>query len=139
MCVSCFLCFWFVYFRFLNIFIPLYSVACVKPASISGMASSIVLAVLHVHSSVSLRNVACSMFMYISVHLISLCPKTYLTCMMSLVLWYSIVPFQCLSVWKLIFRILGFCSFSTVLILWLSKQLLTELCLFGNMCSFVFG
>ena len=30
----------------------------------------------------------------------SLCPNMVLTWMMSLVLWYSIVAFQCLRVWK---------------------------------------
>ena len=47
---------WFVYFRFLNIFIPLYSVACVNPCSISGMASSIVLAILVMKLCSSVRN-----------------------------------------------------------------------------------
>ena len=90
----------------------------VKFASISLHASSGVLAILLVYSSVSAKNVACSMFMYIIVHSIVLCPKTCFTCMMSLVLWYSIVPFQCLRVWKDILIILWFCSFSAVLILW---------------------
>jgi len=34
---------------------------------------------------------------------------------MSLVLWYSIVPFQCLNVWKCILVSLGFPSFLAVL------------------------
>ena len=40
------------------------------------------------------------MLMYVIVDLMSLCPSTVFTWMMSLVLWYSIVPFQCLSVWN---------------------------------------
>jgi hypothetical protein len=90
----------------------------VKFASISCCSSVSLCAILHVQSSVSAKNVACSMLMYNSVALISLCPKTYFTCMMSLVLWYSVVPFQCLNVWKDIFFRRGFCSFSAVLILW---------------------
>ena len=74
-----------------------------NPASISGCASSIVLATLVIHSSFSVRNRACSRFMYIIVFLMFLCPKTYLTCTMSLVLWYSIVPLKCLNVWNVIF------------------------------------
>lgn len=108
LCCVCFCClfvflvftlvFWvkkkvgFVYFRFLKIFIPLYSVASVKPCSISGSASSIVLATLHIKSSDSVRNRACSRLMYIIVFLMFLCPSTYFTWIMSLVLWYSIVP-----------------------------------------------
>ena len=99
------------YLRFLNIFIPLYSVACRKPCSISGSASSIVLATLQIKSSFSVRNSACSRLMYIIVHSIFLCPSVYFTCMMSLVLWYSIVPFQCLRVWNVIFLILSLLIF----------------------------
>jgi hypothetical protein len=35
-----------------------------------------------------------SRLMYISVRRVDLCPKIFFTCMMSLVLWYSIIPFQ---------------------------------------------
>jgi hypothetical protein len=52
------------------------------------------------------------MLMYVIVHCMALCPRVYFTCMMSLVLWYSIVPFQCRNVWKCIWRILGFCCVS---------------------------
>ena len=80
--------------RFLNSFPPSpYSpVTYSKLASISAVASFASLAILQVHSSDCVRNSACSMFMYIMVLLMFLCPSTYFTCMMSLVLWYSIVP-----------------------------------------------
>jgi hypothetical protein len=74
------------------------SVTYSNPVSISFMACSGVSATLHVHSSFSVRNMACSMFMYVIVLVMSLCPSICLTWMMSLVLWYSIVPFQCLNV-----------------------------------------
>jgi hypothetical protein len=38
------------------------------------------------------------MFMYIIVLLMFLCPSIFLTWIMSLVLWYSIVAFQCRNV-----------------------------------------
>jgi len=99
------------YLRLRNSFVPSISVMYSKPASMSCVASLMFVAVLHVHWSVCSRNSACSMLMYIIVLLMFLCPKKYLTCMMSLVLWYSIVAFQCRKVWKDIFSILGFCSF----------------------------
>jgi hypothetical protein len=36
--------------------------------------------------------------MYIMVLSMSLCPRMFLTWIMSLVLWYSIVPLKCLNV-----------------------------------------
>ena len=48
------------------------------------------------------------MFMYFMVDLMSLCPRIDATCRMSLVLWYSVVPFQCRKVWKVILCSLGF-------------------------------
>jgi len=134
----CFLCFWFVYFRFLNSFVLSISVMYWKPASISCVASCIVVAVLHVHSSVSLRNVACSMLMYIIVLVMSLCPNICFTWIMSLVLWYSIVAFQCLNVWKDICLILGLFSLFAVRIFSLSILVLTLLVLHGNTKSVVF-
>ena len=56
-------------------------------------------------------NSACSRLMYIIVFLIFRCPSMFCTCMISWVSWYSIVAFQCLSVWNVMFSILGFCSF----------------------------
>ena len=52
--------------------------------------------------------------MYFWVDLMSLCPKIDATCMMSLVLWYSVVPFQCLKVWKVILSNRGLPSFLAV-------------------------
>ncbi len=46
--------------------------------------------------------------MYFMVDLMSLCPKIEATCRMSLVLWYSVVPFQCRKVWKVILCSLRF-------------------------------
>ena len=82
-----------------------------NPASMALVSSFMLWVTIVVHSSVSCRNRACSMLMYIIVLLMSLCPKMAFTWMMSLVLWYSIVPFQCRSVWNDIFCILGFPSF----------------------------
>jgi len=83
-----------------------------KFASISFVSSSKLWLILVIHSSVSAVYSDCSIVMYMSVFLLFLCPNMYCTCLMSLVLWYSIVAFQCLNVWKLIFVSLGFCSFS---------------------------
>lgn len=88
-----------------------------NPASIRLTASSGVLAILHVHSSVSAKNVACSMLMYIIVDSMLLCPKTYFTCMMSFVLWYSIVPLKCLNVWNVMFLRRGLANFASAKIL----------------------
>ena len=86
-----------------------------KPVSISCVSWVMFVAALQFHSSVWLRNVACSMLMYIMVLSMLLCPSTVLTWITSLVLWYSIVAFQCRKVWKVIFFILGFWSFVAVL------------------------
>ena len=51
------------YLRFLNSFVPSISVTYSNPASISAVASLMLLAVLHVHWSFSVRNRACSMLM----------------------------------------------------------------------------
>jgi len=48
------------YLRFLYRCLPSIVSACVKPVSISLAASSGVVAILHVHSSVSCRNIAAS-------------------------------------------------------------------------------
>jgi len=64
----------------------------VNPASSRSVYSLSVLAVLHVHSSVWFRYSDCSMLMYVIVDSMFLCPSMVLTWIMSLVLWYSIVP-----------------------------------------------
>jgi len=83
-----------------------------KPTSMSWHASVAFRATLLVHSSLPDRKSADSMFMYTSVDSMSLCPRSCFTCMMSCVRWYSMVPFQCLNVWKVIFISLGLFSFS---------------------------
>ena len=104
------------YLRFLNSISPSGVVAMYSnPASISFMVSTGSLVALHVHSSEVVRNSADSMFMYVIVLSMSLCPSTVLTWIMSLVLWYSIVPFQCLNVWNVIFVSRGLLIFSAVL------------------------
>jgi len=90
---------------------PSISSALVNPASISFIASSDVLATLQVNSSFCSRNNAFSRLMYIMVDAMFLCPNMVLTCMMSLLLWYSVVPFQCLKVCGCICRSLGLLSF----------------------------
>ena len=90
---------------------------------------------LVIHSSVSAKNVACSMLMYIMVLSIFLCPKTYLTWMMSLVLWYSTVPLKCLNVWKDICFSLSLLSFFAVSFLWFVNVVLRLSMSWLNMCS----
>ena len=129
-----------VYFLFLYIaVVSLVALTNVKLASISCSSSFSLWLTLVIHCSVSAVNVACSRLMYSIVVVISLCPSMYLTCIMSLVMWYSIVPLKCLSVWNPIFNSLGFFSLLAVLCLWLSNTLLIWFCLFGNMCSLVCG
>ena len=67
-------------------------------------------ATLQVHSSDWFVNSDCSMLMYVIVDSMLLCPSMVFTWIMSLVLWYSIVPFQCLSVWNDICVSLGLFS-----------------------------
>jgi len=88
----------FGYLRFLNSLKLSMSVMYSNPASIKSVASLMLLAILHVHSSDWLVKVDCSMLMYVIVDSMLLCPSIVFTWMMSLVLWYSIVPFQCLNV-----------------------------------------
>ena len=76
-----------VHFRFLNSIIASFSAMYSKPASISAVASVMLAAVLHVHSS-SFRFISC---VYMSVVSILLCPICCLVYSMSLVLWYVIV------------------------------------------------
>jgi len=58
-----------------------------NPALIALVSSFMLLVTIVVHSSVSCRNNAFSMFMYIIVLLMLLCPRIVLTCIMSLVSW----------------------------------------------------
>jgi len=127
------------YLRFLNSFVPSISVTYWKPVSISAVASFMLVAPLHIHSSFSVRNIACSMLMYISVLVSDLCPKIFFTWYGSLVLWYSIVPFQCLNVWKLIFCILGLHSFCDAFFRWYWYIFLRLSLFVVNMYSVVFG
>ena len=62
------------------------------------------------------RKIVDSMFMYSIVDSMVLCPSMVFTCIMSLVLWYSVVAFQCLNVWKCICLSLGLFSFTAVLL-----------------------
>jgi len=87
------------YLRFRNIISPSGVVMYgVKPVSASLITSSLLRVALLIHSSFCSRNSACSRFMYIMVLSMSLCPRMFLTWIMSLVLWYSIVPLKCLNV-----------------------------------------
>jgi len=72
-------------------------------------------AVLLVHSSFPLRYIDASMCMYVIVFLMLLCPSSRMTWIMSLVLWYSIVPFQWRKVWNVIFLSLGLFSLAAIL------------------------
>ena len=88
------------YLRLRNSFPPSpYSpVTYSKPVSMSWHAWVAFWATLLVHSSVPVRNIADSMLMYTIVETMLLCPSMIFTWIMSLVLWYSIVAFQCLNV-----------------------------------------
>jgi len=105
----------------------------------SCMISSLVVAALLVHSSLPCRKSADSMFMYVIVETMLLCPSMVFTWIMSLVLWYSVVAFQCLNVWKCICLSLGFWSFAAVLLRSFSKHVLM-LCLgVWNTLSLILG
>jgi len=68
-----------------------------------------------------------------------LCPSKFFTCTMSLVLWYSIVAFQCLKVWNVILCILGFCSFLLAVFRCTQKFVLSAWVAVPNMCSLFRG
>jgi len=68
-----------------------------------------------------------------------LCPKTVLTWIMSLVLWYSIVPFQCLNVWKCIPFSLGLFSLVAVLLRSASNVILSPCLSVWNIWLFILG
>lgn len=117
---------------------------CSNPASISSASSCSLWAILQVKCSLVCRNMADSRVMYIMVLLMLLCPNICLTCMMSLVLWYSVVAFQCLNVWNVMCISLGLLSFSAIHFLWLSKLSRNPFlcgvnmllpCIFGSMLS----
>ena len=92
----------------------------VKLASIAFSSSVSLWVTVVIHVSVSVVYSACSKFMYMIVESIHLCPKTYLTCTMSFVKWYSVVPFQCLNVWKWICFNRGFENLFAIKFLWFS-------------------
>ena len=56
-------------------------------------------------------------WVYRSVVLRSLCPRSVLTCSRSLVLWYSIVALKCLKSYSRMVLKVGSCSFSANLFL----------------------
>jgi len=126
------------YLRFLYSLVPSISSIFSNPASISCAISCIVLAVLHVNWSFCSRNRACSRLMYIIVLSMLLCPKTVLTWIMSLVLWYSVVPFQCRKVWKWICFSLGLLSFLAVVLRCDSKVFLIPYLLVWKTFSLIF-
>ena len=69
----------------------------------------------------------------------SLCPSMVFTWIMSLVLWYSIVAFQCRKVWKCICFSLGLFSLVVVL-LRSASNVERNPCLFvWNTLSLIFG
>ena len=72
--------------RFLNSLSPSISVMYWNPVSISSVASFMLAAVLQVNSSPPLRYVDASMFMYIIVDSMRLCPSVVFTLIMSLYL-----------------------------------------------------
>ena len=101
-------------------------------------ASSALWAILLVHSLFVVRNNACSRFMYIIVFSMLRCPSMVLTCIMSLVLWYSIVAFQCLNVWKCICSSLGLFSFLAVVARSFSSVFRSPSLSVWNTFSFIF-
>lgn len=68
-----------------------------------------------------------------------LCPSTVFTCMMSFVLWYSVVPFQCRKVWKWICLSLGLLSLVAVFLRSSSKLVLSPCVWLWNTVLSVFG
>lgn len=108
------------------------SVTYSNPHSISWVSSCSLCVILHVHSSDCVRNIACSRFMYIMVDDMFLCPSMVFTWIMSLVLWYSVVPFQCLKVCGCICRSLGLLSFLDALRFSLSIVTCSPCVLVGN-------
>ena len=99
---------------FLNSFVPSMSVTYWNPFSIRLVASLMLFAVLQWYWSFS--SVSRS-WVYLSVVLRSLCPKSFFTCNRSLVLWYSVVANQCLKSYSLIVLIVGSLSFFASLFL----------------------
>jgi len=125
--------------RFRNSFVPSISVMYSNPASIRSAASLTLVATLHVHSSDWLVKVDCSMLMYVIVDSMLLCPSMVFTWIMSLVLWYSVVAFQCRKVWKCICFSLGLLSLVAVL-LHSPSNVTLKLCLLGwNTLSLILG
>lgn len=85
------------------------------------------------------RNKAFSMLMYIIVLSMLLCPRTVFTWIMSFVLWYSVVPFQCRKVCADILFSLWLFSFFAVLCRSFVKVFLKPLFFVWNTLSLIFG
>ena len=109
----------YFHFLFLKNFILSKSQMYSNPTSTSPWISLGVFATLQVNSSSFLYSIS---FVYNSVFLMFLCPSNRITWSMSLVLWYSVVAFQCRRVWKVICGILGFPKLWVALFRYLSKQ-----------------
>lgn len=122
-----------------NAVVSLIALTSSNPMFIAFVSSCMLWVTNEVHSSVWFSHKADSMFMYIIVDSILLCPKTVLTWIMSLVLWYSIVPLKCLNVWKWMFFSLGL--FSLVAVLFRSdSNVVLSACLFvWKILSLVLG
>ena len=129
----------FVYLRFRYSLIPSWSVTYSNPASNSCVDSVMLWLTLTVHWSFCSRNSVCSRLMYIIVFSMLLCPSMCCMCMMSLVLWYSIVAFQCLNVWKCILFRRGLFSFLAVRLLNSQSVFVSACLLYWNTLLFIFG
>ena len=110
-----------------------------NPAFISWVSSSMLWDTLLVQSSVDCSHKADSMLMYIIVLVIALCPSRFLTCITSLVLWYSIVAFQCRKVWKCIFSSLLSPVLATILFLSSTNVLFNPCSLVVKISFLLFG
>ena len=84
-----------------------------------------------------LKPISC---VYFRMFMMFLCPSICMTWRMSLVLWYSMVAFQCLKVWKWIWSNLGFWSFRLKLALcfW-NRRLWVLTCLQNILSEFFFN
>ena len=119
--------------------ISLIALTSSKPVFIALVSSCMLWVTRLVHSSDVVSHKADSMFMYIIVLSILLCPKTVFTWIMSFVLWYSIVPLKCLNVWKCMFFILGLFSLTAVLFRSDSNVVLNACLSVWKILSFGFG
>ena len=102
------------YLRLRNSFNPSISVMYSNPFSMRLVASLMLDAVLQWYSSLGKLSKS---WVYLSVVLRSLCPRSVLTCSRSLVLWYSIVALKCLKSYSRMVLKVWSCSFSANLFL----------------------